>query len=290
MLLDLYQALMSVGFPIPSYHYLGFGSIFFVDFRIVHKLLRIKKMTSVEGFKGLWKRCEFNKPFESVNIFEGMSSDLIPGLSKDELHLAWLDYDFPLNKIVASDIVGLTSTLRPWSIVMFTIDLERPKELPDELPASFLKFFQDQLPEYAVSGLTAADFKPTVRDRTIVKMIERCVKRGIRGRIDLTFEYLIRLHYADGHKMLTVGGMIADQSARENLSKSTLDQLWFLSRDQEGESIGIPKLVFTPKEVCALEQAYPDGVMPKGLGISNEDFDAFNLFYRYWPSYTETLV
>ena len=291
MLLDLYQGLMEVGFPLPTYHYVGFGSIFFVDFRILHKLLRIQKMTSIEGFEGLWERCAYNLPFSNVTLFKGLSSDFLPGMGADELYLAWFDYDFPVSRVVADDIVGLCSALRPWSLVFFTVDLEPAEEMEDDLPETYFEYFSSEVPDFAMGDFTVDDFKPPVRERTIISLIERCIKRGLRGRPDISFEYLIRLTYADGHRMLTVGGMIADVTARKYLSGEALADLWFLSREKSGYALEIPKLVFTPKEIAVLEQQFPGGSeAPRDIGIDRSDIEALQRFYRYWPSYAEALV
>jgi hypothetical protein len=149
----------------------------------------------------------------------------------------------------------------------------------------------EALPDFAWAGLENGDFKPPKREQTIVSMVERCISQGIRGRTGLSFEYLVRMTYADGHRMLTVGGLIADQSAREKLSGDGLSDLWFLSRGAGGSTIHIPRLVFTPKEVTVLEQHFPDGTkVPRGMGISLEDVELLRRFYKYWPSYMESLV
>ena len=46
MILDTFHNLGTVGFPIRDYKYVGFGSIYFVDFAMFHKLLGIRKLLS----------------------------------------------------------------------------------------------------------------------------------------------------------------------------------------------------------------------------------------------------
>jgi hypothetical protein len=291
MLLDLYQALTVAGFPLNKYHYIGFGSIFFVDFKILHKLLGIQKMTSIEGFQNLWVRCNYNKPFSNITMFPGLSSDYLPGVSKDELYLIWFDYDFPVNEIAANDIMGLCASVRPWSLLFFTVDLEKAEEMANDLPESFFDYFSEQLPDFAMADLSIADFKPPVREQTIVSIVERCIKRGLKGRRGITFETLVRLTYADGHRMLTIGGMIADDIARQYLSGTALADLWFLSRGTSGAVIDMPKLVFTPKEITVLEQCFPDGSAPATeMGVEPSEIESLRKLYRYWPAYTEHLT
>jgi len=291
MLLDLYQTLVRAAFPIQNYHYVGFGSIFYVDFKILHKLFKVQRMTSIEGFKDIWTRCSYNLPFNNVLLHCGLSTSYFSGLQAHEQYLVWLDYDFSLNGIAAADIQSFCALARPGSLIFVTLDMERPKELADESPTSYFEYYKDELPEFAMAGLSVDDFRPPVRERNIIQLTERCFSQGILGRPGLTFEYLIRLAYADGHRMLTIGGMIADDTARENLGNSAMDTLWFLSRGESGPLVEIPKFIFTQKEIAVLEHEFPNAsVVPAETGVTQLEFDEFRRFYRYWPSYSEALV
>ena len=290
MLLELYQRISGLGFPIDKYHYVGFGAVFFIDFRLIHKMLGIYKMTSIEGFGKLWKRCEFNLPF-GVTLFKGLSSGFIPKIDRDERYLVWFDYDFPMGSIVAGDIAGLTSSLRADSLLFVTIDLEGPEDLRGASTKMLFDYYTNELPSFAMAGMSEADFKPPKRDATIVRMVERCINQGLVGRNGLSFEYLIRLAYADGRRMLTVGGMIVDGASKPRVSGEQLADIWFLSRGEQGAVVDIPRLVFTDKEVAALERWMPTGAgVPKNMGLTADEVDRFRRFYRYWPSYSEALV
>jgi hypothetical protein len=291
MLFDLYLGLIKVGFSLPNYHYVGFGSIFYVDFKILHKFLRMTRMTSIEGYPDLWPRCRYNLPFDTVSLFEGMSSGFMSGLDRDELYLAWLDYDFSLNEIVAGDMTAFTALARAGSMVFVTIDLEKPKELDGDSPGHFFEFYQQEMPDFSFAGMTVENFKPAVREQTIVTMAERCFTQGLRGRSNFSFEHLVRLAYADGHRMLTIGGMVADEPVRQSLAALPISELWFLSRTEGETPIEIPKFVFTQKEIAVLEQRLPTTAkVPTHTGVKQADFEAFRKFYRYWPSYSEALV
>src|SRR5689334_16559424 len=76
MLLDCLQRLARVGFDLPDYQYTGFGSIHFVDFVMLHKLLGMRNLLSVEYSAAIEKRVEFNKPFGLINIEMKSISDV----------------------------------------------------------------------------------------------------------------------------------------------------------------------------------------------------------------------
>ncbi len=56
-------------FHISNYRYIGFGSMWFTDFILMHKALQINDMISIEESKSNEKRAEFNKPFREDNQF-----------------------------------------------------------------------------------------------------------------------------------------------------------------------------------------------------------------------------
>jgi len=83
MFVDAFQRLAQAGFEIRDYQYTGFGSIFFVDFIIFHKLLGISKMLSIEHDERIETRVKFNCPFECVDVKIDLATNVIPTLSPD---------------------------------------------------------------------------------------------------------------------------------------------------------------------------------------------------------------
>ncbi len=68
------------GFQIADYQYTGFGEIGFVDFILLHRLLGIHRMVSVEHDLKAKRRCKFNKPFANIQMKFGPISEFIPEL------------------------------------------------------------------------------------------------------------------------------------------------------------------------------------------------------------------
>ena len=56
------------------------GSIYFVDFVLMHRLLGISRMLSVEYDRDIEKRVKFNRPFESVDVKIDAIGNVIPTL------------------------------------------------------------------------------------------------------------------------------------------------------------------------------------------------------------------
>ncbi len=122
----LFEGLARLGrtFNIRDYQYIGFGSIWFVDFLIAHRLLGISDMVSIENTNPGFERAQFNKPFRCITIRHGDSSRLIPDLDfRGRPVVAWLDYDKPLRQSqVLEDITLLCAKAIGGSIIIVTIN------------------------------------------------------------------------------------------------------------------------------------------------------------------------
>ena len=90
MIVDALMRLSACGFAIRDYHYVGMGSIFFVDFILFHKIAGIRKMLSVEADEEISRRIKFNKPYANVDTYIGPAADVIPKLDPKLKHFLWL--------------------------------------------------------------------------------------------------------------------------------------------------------------------------------------------------------
>src|SRR5271166_4088439 len=89
--------------------YVGFGSIWFTDFVLAHKLLGIEDMVSIESNPVGFRRATFNSPYATVRVRQGNSYEILPDLYNDHLiagrpWMVWLDYDYDLNESLRDDI------------------------------------------------------------------------------------------------------------------------------------------------------------------------------------------
>src|ERR1041385_6932589 len=93
MILETLQYLAEAGFALREYQYLGMGSIYFVDYLLLHRLLGMRHLCSVEVVARAERRVRFNKPFADVEIQMGSIGDVLPTIDRDRPHFVWLDYD-----------------------------------------------------------------------------------------------------------------------------------------------------------------------------------------------------
>jgi hypothetical protein len=289
MLIDGLQRLMAAGFQISEYQYTGFGSIHFVDFVMFHKLLGMNDMLSVEHSYDIQKRVKFNKPFRDVRIQMASMSDVIPSLSGDKKHLVWLDYDDILNKGQIEDVYSCATRLSRGSLLLVTIDIEPP--LDSTNPRDWRDYFTEEastflrpraLSQYTLTGLS----------RINLEVLTAAVTRGLVGR-DLSWIPLFWFEYADGHKMLTMGGMLGGEAESRSVRGSTLVDAPYARLQWESEEpfrIVIPRI--TRKERAILDANMPcaENWTPKDFELSADDVKAYKSIYRFYPPYAELLL
>src|SRR5437868_13211604 len=77
--------------PLTKYRYIGFGSEFFNDFSLYHQALGITDMISIERDATRVERCEFNRPYKSIDLIPGEASAVLQKLSWTKPSIVWLD-------------------------------------------------------------------------------------------------------------------------------------------------------------------------------------------------------
>ena len=286
MILDLLQRLMEAGFPISSYQYTGLGSLYFVDFILFRRYLGITRMVSAESSPEVEKRVKFNKPYGSIDIYPGDIADCIPSLSLDRKHILWLDYDRVITKKAIDAIVLAATQLSAGSVLLVTVDAEPP--VKDGKTKQWRQYFQKEAGDYL--GNIAKD-RQFSRSR-LVAIIEKAIMHGLAGRNDVKFIPLLNFVYADGHRMLSIGGMIGNDDDGRKLNTISREQLPFLRKSIVADPFNIRVPLLTRKERLHLDSAMPchSSWRPREFEMKPEDLQAYREIYPYFPAYTEMLL
>ncbi len=290
MLIDGLQRLGLAGFPIEDYQYTGFGSVYFVDFILFHKLLNITRLLNVEYSPKIKKRIRFNRPYKLIELAFKPIADVIPTLSPDLHHLLWLDYDSVLNASQLVDINLAATYLSPGSILLVTVDVEPPGSSTDG-PEQWFDYFRGEAEQYLGEFNSITDYVESKLTRINVQILFRAIQAGLAGR-GVTFVPLFNFLYADGHKMLTIGGVLATETERRKIQASTLAKTSYCRRDfnKPPYEIRVPRL--TRKERLHLDCAMPSSKAwrPNEFELRDEDMLAYREIYRFFPAYAELLL
>lgn len=290
MIMDTLQILNGSGFPLRDYQYVGFGSIYFVDFVLFHKILGINKLISIEADKSITNRVKFNKPFDIIDIRMEYASDVIGKLDRDQKIILWLDYDTRLSESIINDITLATYTLCSGSIIIVTVDA-RPPENGDK-PSDWQMYFEEQAEKFTDFNWTTENYTKNNLPKTNSKILNNAILAGINGRTNINYFPLFNFLYSDSCPMLTIGGIIGNRSDKRMIRSCDFSNSNFLrmSIDSDPFPIKVPKI--TKKERLYLDNKMPlkDGWKPKHFELNEEDIKNYNEIYRYYPTFAELLI
>jgi hypothetical protein len=290
MIIDALRRLGSDGFPIADYQYTGMGSVHFYDFSLFHRYAGLNRMLSVEASKAIEKRVKFNCPYGVITVKISRIGTVIPSLSRRRHHLLWLDYDSTLRSSYLADITQAISHCRPGSIVLTTVDVEPPKGT--RTPSHIRDYFEEEFGELLPIGQKLVRFTRKNLPSLNAAMIWRAAQRGLGGREGLEFQLLFHFVYADGHRMLTMGGMIVDEDIKRRLRSSEILSANYIRKAPSQRAYPIHVPVLTRKEKLYLDANMPcgDRWRPRAFEMMPRDVKAYRDIYRFAPQFAEQIL
>ena len=191
--------------------YVGFGSIWFADFVMAHKILDIDEMISMEKDEILYRRAVFNSPYASVKVHQGSSSDILPTLYEDETicerpWVIWLDYDSAFNETSIDDTRTAIESAPDDTICLVTFNGNESKYgRAKDRPSRLRDLFGDVVPD----DLCMSRCDSTNMQNTLADLAADFMKSSAAGGARLGgFVPAFRMIYRDGAVMVTVGGVL----------------------------------------------------------------------------------
>jgi hypothetical protein len=299
IMIEVLLRLSTAGCDISEYAYLGFGSVYYVDFIMFHKYLFIDTMTCIE-WGDVAKRMRFNKPFKFIELKLGSLSKHIPRISRQQKLLVWLDYDRPLDEEMLQDIDGVSSRLGRKSIFVVTTDArpKLPKDLFDLEAKSLAQreaitrdTYNGWFNQYVASPVTRTTVSGThVAPLFYEAILERIRQTLTRRSEGLQFIQLFNYFYADGAPMLTVGGLIGTDEDRKALGATGILAHEMVRTSAEPLQISVPPL--TVREKHWLDQRLDSKLTPAKLRFELDDrlLKNYVKFYKEYPAYMEALL
>lgn len=312
MLLEAFRKLSFID-ELSNYRYIGFGSTYFTDFELFHKELNIQNMISIEKDTGSRLRFKFNRPYSHIDIKFGNSNDILPSLKYDIKDIIWLDYDGKLNKDILDDIDTVLSNISMGSIFLLSINVELHLSLCDEDKKDPKKTIEKQkeflsnvneetkLNIDISKALEPKDniFKKWNFSTKCQNIINEQIEKTIQDRNNtmkdkIKYQQLFNFHYNDGAKMLTIGGIISDNSFDDTISKCKFEELFFTSSTDDSFLIDTPNLTYREIKYLNKYISLDISKIPKDSSgrkidsiIPQSDIKKFHEIYRYFPTFTE---
>lgn len=299
---------------IETYQYVGFGSTYFSDFTLIHRMLGIKKMTSIEKDIQNSQRFRFNKPYSCIEMIFKFSNDALNDIDWSVPVILWLDYDSKLNYDMFKDINTFFSQACPSSMFILTIDI-KPDEPPKEkkMTNKEKKVFRRKelikrvghikLPDNIYKrALGIAGNRKLVYDIVNDQIAEALsIQNGVIQDPEnkINYQQIFNIYYNDGTPMLTIGGIIFQENQRQIVETAKFNDLEFYTDSSKSFKIEVPSLTF--KEIYTLNELLPNHV-DKGTGkidpsmqkksklpeLSDDDVKKYAKVYRYFPTFAET--
>jgi len=300
MMLRVFQQMAESGFQISTYRYAGFGGFFFIDFILFRRFLGINDMVSIEHDTRYEKRVMFNLPFKNIEIVMQPSGAYIPTLNRDKPHILWLDYDKPIAEDRLNDIDSAAFILSRGSILIATFDVDFDKAQDvrldglssDKRAEAWFGLFRDECGHFLDPTLSLGDFHAgSICSRTI-EVANNAILSGINMRRGFSFEPLFCFRYADGHEMLTIGGIICSKIEKKKLRQIDWKELDFVRRDFSKDAFQIDVPVFTPKERLHIDSNMPcdSNWLPSEFEIDPNEIQKYLKVFKYCPLYAELLI
>lgn len=290
MLIDALRRLASDGFPIANYQYTGMGSVHFYDFSLLHKYAGISRMLSVEASRAIEKRVKFNCPYKLIEVRMSTIGSVIRTLPKTTDHLLWLDYDSTVRNSYIADVTQAVWHCRPGSIILATVDVEAPKGTRTSV--QIREHFEAEFGELLPPNQKLVRFSPKNLPSLNAGLVWRAIERGLSGREGVDFQLLFNFVYQDGHRMLTIGGMIVDNEIRSKLRASSVFSASYVRRRLSQRAYVIRVPVLTRKERMYLDAFMPckPGWHPKQFELGVQDVKAYSDIYRFAPQFAELIL
>lgn len=305
-----------------QYWYLGFGSMWFGDFRLAHKLLAVQDMLSIEHTEYA-ARANFNKPFSSVTVAAGECGEILVDIPAEKWNkpvIAWLDYDKELSPERVSDLDLLLANAAPNSVVVATFNgargtyrVRKPggavtrEETAVGVVESFLG--RASTPARFEPVLNAAgvpqdakeiDF-PEFLAVALITYMQHKVAREAREAAGeaLVFVPLYLLCHKDGADMVTVGGALALESQASIWKSCVSDHPILADSDGNATYCKMDVIPVTLKEKISLDMCLPipeeaEGFIALakelGLKLSDDEMRKYKRFHRHFPLFIETSI
>lgn len=287
-----------------NYRYIGFGATYFADFNLIHKQLGITDLTSIEAEEEKRERFELNKPFDCIKMIYGTSTEVLPNYDlHKKKNIIWLDYDGVVKDYIFSDINTIVSNSIAGSVFLFSVNVELPRDKRNKKKA--IEVLKERVGEERIPvEFLQNTLNPQNYIKLVYQMIDRQIKKSLSIRNgtnenQLEYKQVFNFLYKDGAAMLTVGGIIYNNSQKQAINKMKLEELKYFRSNEDIYRISCPNLTY--KEIQLLNSLLPcDFNLDEFKNITNENFkeipiDSIDIInyaevYRYYPNYAETNI
>lgn len=304
-----------------SHGYLGFGSMWFSDFRLAHRVLEVESMHSMERQEYV-ERAAFNQPYTSIKVLGGDSSETLKAFGGDfwqKPQVAWLDYDGRLSTNVVDDLYLLLDQCAPNSVVTVTVNGSWRSYRPNLVKQGSVRGRKETAvgqiesllganvtsPKFEPGPPNATGLSPDVRESEFSEFLAEAILVALSHRVassgravnevPLHFVPLFNFCHEDGAEMVTVGGAIVAETERgiwEDVIRAglALDPANAMPLHQRLDLVPI-----TLKEKITLDACLPQPkvdfvtkALADGIKLHEDALSKYWTYHRQFPVFFES--
>lgn len=282
--------------PVRNYQYVGFGSLWFEEFRLFHRLHGFTKMISIEK-SGNQKRFIANKPYKAVDILFGNSNTELNKIDWEIPSIVWLDYDSQITSSALMDVDTVVARCVSGSMLCLTFnameaaEFNEAKEL-NEGDAKALEMFKSRFEEHLSGKVFLDDLKGNpfrdVNFQICKNKIEKALSIRNLGKAEKDisiFECIARFDYTDGAPMVTFVFLLYAHNDCDKFQQCEFQAVDFLP--SLGATVKIEMPVMTMKEIRGIEAQLPENNIEQidRMEVPTADIKKFMAIYRYLPNF-----
>lgn len=279
--------------------YVGLGSIFFTDFRLVHKELGISKMINIEYNQADRKRFEYNKPYACIDLEWGMTTTVLPRIDWVGKKILWLDYDSSLQSYMFDDIETVFSNIVPDSFFLLSCNSSLQRFFNRTMNVHELNLFKGEFGEHVPLDTNSEMLTNKKTPYLIRKMIHNQIRHILAQRNSgiveeenkLVYCQLLFIIYQDGAPMMSTGGVLKTRGSIRKFAKSNAFSLPYIRTAENYLDLQSPHL--TNSEIDLLNTYLPNKRLNGFIAIGDLDFipesekQKYYSIYRYYPAFVE---
>ncbi|MBD1919781.1 hypothetical protein H6F77_01425 [Microcoleus sp. FACHB-831] len=295
---------------ISQYKYVGFGGHSLEDFKYIHSRFGICNMISIEEDAEVYNRQKFNQPHNCIDCLHQSSDNFINEFQRTDPTIIWLDYVKPsdLRKQI-EEFQATISKLEPLDIVKITVNSHPASYVPSgtgmdsfTLKNARIEKLNTMLGDIFPSADVTVDMMTEKRfPEALCLVLKYAANLAMVGQSDIYFQSLTAFSYADGQQMLTVTGILLENTKNQEFFNQTNIDKWELSNInwKDPRRINVPDL--TIKERLYIDSRLPNSqakAIQDELGflfdskesVSIEMLETYTMFYRQSPYFSRILV
>jgi hypothetical protein len=300
--------------------YVGFGSMWFGDFRLAHRTLGLETMISIER-EEYAPRADYNRPYASVTVRSGDCLTVLRGFSEREWQVplfAWLDFESGLRADVVEVIELFLDSCATNSVLIITVNALRKRyaqggeRVQESRERTAVAYLEQTLGEAAVDpkyyplrtkggkfeDASDALFRELLADSLLAFMTHktRLLAREKAGK-QIAFVPLFNLCHQDGAPMVTVGGAIAPEPDASSWRHCLKEHPVLPNNEGRPLFHTLDLIPITLKEKLALDACLPhpeeefrSRVSESGLQLPIEQVEKYRRLNRHFPVFVESPI